>query len=174
MKDIITSIILFLTFLLLIFVLSIYCSYLAGIAVGIIPTVVIPLAKKYLTFGNLDEYIKKTLNRNNSKIILSTILFLTSVCIVFFNSSNENIDLMEKEFAGMVWNENDEPLSNVIVVLPELNLKDTTDDLGMFRFVINNFGQTTVSLIATKEGFETYEAEGSVGNKSYTFKMYKK
>ncbi len=155
-------------------VLWIYYSYLAGIVGITIPTVVIPLAKKYLTFGNLDEQIKKFLSSKRVKIILSIILFLASVVLYLVNSKEGDSKIVIREFAGIVWDENDEPLPNVIIVLPELNLRDTTDDLGMFKFFINNYKYPTVDLIATRVGYETFEGEGSTDNKSYNFKMIKK
>ena len=62
----------------------------------------------------------------------------------------------------------------MIILLPELSIQDTTDNLGMFRFFLENYEYPTVNLIATRGGYYTFEGEGSTDNKSYNFKMTKK
>ena len=129
---------------------------------------------KHGAFGLLDEFFTKLLISPKNHFYLSIVIIILSLGIILINESKDNIEIPIRDFAGIVWDENGEPLSNVIIVLPELNLKDTTDDLGMFSFFISNFEHPTVNLIAAKDGYESYEAEGTVGNKSYNFKMQKK
>ena len=92
--------------------------------------------------------------------LIIIIWFLIVGMVVFHYSSiavtaNESTNM--KTFAGIIWNENNEPLESVIVFLPEYNKYDTTNDFGKFEFYIQSDNEITVSIIAKKDGYHTYD-----------------
>ena len=114
--------------------------------------------------------------------IASIVLVLTFVTLVLDIPKkvldlvpSRNHSLMEiQTLAGVVWDDNNDPLSGVSVVLPEFNLKTVTDHHGMFKFEVKAKKQRSVNLVGSKLGFETYDADPTLGNTSLNFKMRRK
>lgn len=75
---------------------------------------------------------------------------------------------------GAVRNEANDPLPGVQVSLPRFNLTKTTDSLGQFQFEVTASNQETVALLAQKPGYQTYEADVTLGNTALGFTMRKK
>ena len=71
--------------------------------------------------------------------------------------------------AGFVQNDRGDPLQDVRIVLPELNLETATDSLGRFSFpaVSKAAGQTR--LIARKTCFQTWTADAPTGDSAFSF-----
>lgn len=76
--------------------------------------------------------------------------------------------------SGAIRSEENDPLPNVRVSLPKFNLETTTDQFGQFRFEVTAPPQETIALLAQKPGYETYEADVSLGNTVLGFTMRKK
>jgi len=75
---------------------------------------------------------------------------------------------------GAIRNEADDPLPGVQVSLPRFNLTNTTDSFGQFQFEVTASAQETVALLAQKPGYQTYEADVTLGNRALGFTMRKK
>ena len=76
--------------------------------------------------------------------------------------------------SGVIWDEGHDPLPGVDVVLPEFNQATTTDRNGAFAFQVKALKQRTVDVIATKDGYVTYDADATLGNTSLNFTMRRK
>ena len=76
--------------------------------------------------------------------------------------------------SGSIRNEANDPLPDVQVSLPQFTLIQTTDQFGQFRFEVKASDQETVALLAQKPGYETYEADVTLGNTALGFTMRKK
>ena len=76
--------------------------------------------------------------------------------------------------AGVVWDEQHEPLAGVTVVLPEFDLEDTTEEGGRFSFEVPESHNRPVNLIARKEGYVTQQEDPVLPNSSFSFVMRKK
>ena len=74
---------------------------------------------------------------------------------------------------GSIRNEANDPLPGVQVALPQFNLMKTTDSFGQFRFEVTASNQETVALLAQKPGYQTYEADVTLGNTALGFTMKK-
>ena len=169
-------VILFLNLIFLGLVLLIYWNVIVGIVIFVI-SLAYRFINKYLSTAPIDDSIKKIFKNKIFLIVLCLILFFSAVSIIFFNEINRfpiNASQKNISFNGIIWDEQNEPLNGVVVFLPELSIYDTTDKLGKFSFIISDTTLITVSLVAQKEGFKTYEAEGSIGNPNYNFIMIKK
>ncbi len=72
-------------------------------------------------------------------LFLSIIFFsLSSFLLLSYKNSYDNTEkAVIRYFSGLVWDEDGEPLHQVVIFLPELNLADTTSNQG--RFVFNIF-----------------------------------
>jgi hypothetical protein len=75
---------------------------------------------------------------------------------------------------GAIRNEANDPLPDVQVSLPQFNLIKTTNSLGQFQFEVMASEQETVALLAQKLGYQTYEADVTLGNTALGFTMRKK
>ncbi|MBX3334368.1 MAG: carboxypeptidase regulatory-like domain-containing protein [Nitrospira sp.] len=75
---------------------------------------------------------------------------------------------------GTIRDEASDPLPEVQVSLPRFNLTKTTDSLGQFQFEVSASEQETVALLAQKPGYQTYEADVTLGNTALGFTMRKK
>jgi len=133
--------------------------------------------KKYYSTKPIDDLLKRIFSNKTSVIVFCSVLIFISMIIIVhkeFHIFSNNLPKISQRFNGTVWDEENEPLNGVIVFLPELDIYDTTDNNGKFSFPISDTNLVTVSLIAQKEGYKTYEAEGSVENPNYNFNMIKK
>jgi hypothetical protein len=74
---------------------------------------------------------------------------------------------------GAIRNEANDPLPGVQVALPQYKLTTTTDPFGQFRFEVTASNQETVALLAQKPGYQTYEADVTLGNTALGFTMRK-
>lgn len=158
------------------FVLLFYWNVVVGLLFIVVPTAYY-FIKKYISIKPVDDLIKNFFSTNKSVTIFSIALVLISIVIITVNETDvfsKNQMTRNNNFSGMVWDEESEPLSEVIIFLPELNLFDTTDHQGRFSFVIHDTTSKSISFIARKEGYKTYEADGSVGNPNYNFNLIKK
>lgn len=172
----VTTALLFFTLVLFGTVVYIYYNGLT-IPIITIGSAVYLLLKKYLPIKPIDNFLNRIFG---SKIIVSFICGIFIMISAFiiaqkeFSIFSNDQSFQAQKFNGIVWDEQNEPLNNVIVYLPELNIYDTTDILGRFSFNISDSNFTVITFIAQKEGYKTYEAEGSVGNPNYNFNMIKK
>lgn len=74
---------------------------------------------------------------------------------------------------GAIRSEGSVPLDGVKVSLPHFKLETTTDKFGQFRFEVTASDQETVALLAQKPGYQTYEADVTLGNPALGFTMRK-
>ncbi len=156
--------------------LYLYFNKVSGGLIIIVP-IVYQLLKKRVSTKPIDELLNKIFNSGKLILTLSILLCLIGLVIIITNENNmlfKEKNIIERKFGGIIWDEGNEALSDVIITIPELNLLDTTDIFGRFSFVIKDTNLISVSVIAQKEGYYTYEAEGSVGNTSYNFSMKEK
>lgn len=167
---------LFCSLTLLGFVLFFYWNVVIGVLFIVIPTAYY-FIKRYISTRPVDELIKNLFSTKISVLVFSITLVLFSIAIITVNE----IDVFPKhqvirnnKFRGTVWDNESGPLSKVVIILPELNLIDTTDSKGRFSFTILDKTLKSVSFFARKKGYKIYEAEGSVGNPNYNFNMIKK
>jgi hypothetical protein len=77
----------------------------------------------------------------------------------------------KQTLSGVIRDETGQGLSGVEVVLPEFELKDTTDENGSFTFRVKAPTQHAVKLIARKAGYITRNENPILGNPSYDFMM---
>jgi CarboxypepD_reg-like domain len=84
------------------------------------------------------------------------------------------VQVVQQALAGVIWDEGQEPLPGVEVVLPEFNLTTTTDRNGAFAFQVKDQKQRTVDFIARKDGYKTHNADATLGNTSMNFVMRRK
>ena len=167
---------LFFSLILFCFVLLIYWNVIVGALFIVVPTAYY-FIKKYFSTKQVDELIKQIFHAKKSILVFSIILYLISLIIITINEFDifsKGQQVKNKNFSGIVWDEMNEPLTGVILFLPELNFYDTTDSQGRFSFIISDTTLTLVSFIAQKDGYRIYEADGSVGNPNYNFNMIKK
>lgn len=74
---------------------------------------------------------------------------------------------------GAIRSEGSDPLDGVKVSLPHFKLETTTDKFGQFRLEVTASDQETVALLAQKPGYQTYEADVTLGNPALGFTMRK-
>ncbi len=108
--------------------------------------------------------------------ILTLITLLVEVphkIIGLFKSDVTKRPEIIQTLAGTVWDEeSNQPLIGVIVCLEDEEdkhgnvISDTTDWAGRFELKTKAPYRTTVTLIATKEGFETIHRYATLGNNS--------
>ncbi len=75
----------------------------------------------------------------------------------------DTVVLEVQPLAGQILDENNEPLSDVVVMLPEYGLTDTTNQLGSFEFKVKAPHQAQVKLQAQKPGYEPLFEDPSLG-----------
>ncbi|MEK7399565.1 MAG: carboxypeptidase-like regulatory domain-containing protein, partial [Candidatus Poribacteria bacterium] len=76
--------------------------------------------------------------------------------------------------SGIIWDGKHKPLSGVTVNLPELELTDTTNQFGKFRFEIKEAKSTSSSLIALKNGYDPWNDDVKLDNPKLEFTMQRK
>ena len=156
--------------------LFIYFNKIIGGLLVFIP-IALQIIKKYTSISPIDNLIKRMFKTNKTIYLLCIALISIGVIAIVVNESNnwgnEKISFINI-FGGVIWDERNEPLSEVIIFLPELNLTDTTDSQGRFYFENVDTNYSSITFIAYKEGYSTYEGEGSVGNSNFNFILRKK
>jgi hypothetical protein len=81
---------------------------------------------------------------------------------------------IEQQLAGLVLDEaTSEPLSGVIVSLPDFDMKRTTEADGSFRFRVMKEKQAQIKFTAQKDGYKTYSNYATLGNTDLRFPMEK-
>jgi hypothetical protein len=90
-----------------------------------------------------------------------------------WNSNESGIEVTQN-FGGIVWNEAHEPLEGVEVRLPEFGLAVSTGKNGVFAFQVKAQRQRPVNIIARRDEYETYDADGTLGNTSFNFILRRK
>lgn len=77
----------------------------------------------------------------------------------------------EQVLSGLIRAESGTPLSGVNVSLPEFGTTVVTDDLGRFEIKVEAKHQTSVELMAQKDGYKPHEQYATLGNTSMSFTM---
>lgn len=81
---------------------------------------------------------------------------------------------LEQPLAGMVLDEvTHEPLSGVVISLPDFDMKKTTESDGSFRFRVTSGKQVSIKFTAQKEGYKSYTNYATLGNTDLRFPMEK-
>lgn len=81
---------------------------------------------------------------------------------------------VEQQLAGMVLDEvTHEPLSGVIVSLPDFDMKKTTEADGSFGFRVMSQKQAQVKFTAQKNGYKSYSNYANLGNTDLRFPLEK-
>lgn len=81
---------------------------------------------------------------------------------------------IEQQLAGMVLDETThEPLSGVVVSLPDFDMKRTTEQDGSFRFRVTSGRQASIKFMAQKNGYKSYTNYATLGNTDLRFPMEK-
>lgn len=167
--------IIFIAFVCLIFVLLFYYLWIGLLFTSI--ALVYKIFQLVFPKNEIISILTNALNSKRAKITLIVLLLICSVLILTLQNINnelKSVKLKANNFGGYVLNEDNEPLSTVIIFLTELNRSDTTDKFGKFYFESLDTSYIMVSFIAYKEGYKPYKAHGSMGNINYEFKMKKK
>ena len=81
---------------------------------------------------------------------------------------------VEQPLAGVVWGEGRALLSGVEVILPEFNKRVVTDHNGRFAFEVTAPKQQSVNIVAKKDGYDTFDADPTLGNTSLHFTLREK
>ena len=89
--------------------------------------------------------------RKNLTIFIWLLMFSMLVFNILFISITTIENSSIKTFAGIIWDENNEPIDSVIVFLPEYNLNDTTTNFGKFEFQIESEKEKNHKCNCTKE-----------------------
>jgi hypothetical protein len=93
-------------------------------------------------------------------------------------SSRIDIPLMEgptlQTLAGVIWDDNREPVPEVEVYLPEFSLTTSTDHQGKFALQVQATPQRQVRLIARKAGYESRQEDPTLGNTALSFVLRRK
>jgi hypothetical protein len=74
-----------------------------------------------------------------------------------------------QKLAGVIWDDNREPVAEVEVYLPEFDLTTSTDHQGKFLLQVQATPQRQVRLIARKAGYEPRQEDPTLGNTSLSF-----
>ncbi len=108
-------------------------------------------------------------------IIIATLTILTTllelpdklgkfVASITSQDSTQSITQLEwQTLEGQIVDEDNNPLIDVIVMLPEYNLADTTNFAGRFQFIVQTSHQAPVRLQARKLDYETLYKDPPVG-----------
>ena len=108
-----------------------------------------------VTLADLPEKISKLFVSNNKKS----------------DSTQTQVELEWQTLSGQILDEKDEPLPEVVIILPEYDTTDTTNQLGRFEVKVKALHQARVSLKVMKEGYETINLDPSLGSQFNTIKM---
>ncbi len=96
---------------------------------------------------------------------------LSKATKVVTDDSSKKADKMIQPLSGFIRDGNNHPLPGVTVSLPQYGVTSITDDLGRFEFKVKAARQESVDLMAQKEGYLTYDAFATLGNKGFSFTM---
>ena len=128
--------------------------------------------EKSLTQFIIDKFKDDKFIYSVNIILWGLILIMISIQI-FYNEEKESSVESIKTLSGIIWNENNEPIDSVIVFLPEFNKYDTTNSFGKFEFHVQSDSEITINIIAKKEGFRTFDSDGTLGSTSYSIILKK-
>lgn len=91
------------------------------------------------------------------------------------SANNEQTQVLEQPLAGTIHDEQNDPLPEVEVALPEFKGAVTkTDRFGRYALSVNAAREQTVTLIAQKADYETQEHDATLGNVNFDFTMQRK
>lgn len=82
--------------------------------------------------------------------------------------------ILTQKLTGTILDQHSEPLTNVLVTLPEMNQQTLTDEQGFFSFELEAEKGIMVHLMAQKDEFNTYRKTVPLGTTGHTFKMERK
>ncbi len=81
---------------------------------------------------------------------------------------------LEQPLAGTVLDEGTgEPLPDVIISLPDFDMKRTSEGDGSFRFRVTSQRQASIKFTAQKSGYKSYSNYATLGNTDLRFPMEK-
>ena len=108
--------------------------------------------------------------------LLAAILTIVKISTDWINTNQENgadpNQIVEEQvLAGEILDEQNNPLPDVTVQLPEFDLFTTTNEHGKFEFNVLAPHQARVALRAQKEGFITKNLDPSLGSTYLNFKL---
>lgn len=89
------------------------------------------------------------------------------------SEADQENQMLEQPLEGSIRHE-DDPVEGVKVSLLKFNQTVTTDALGQFRFRVKAPRQETVTLLAQKSGYQSYENDFTLGNTDISFTLKKK
>jgi hypothetical protein len=102
--------------------------------------------------------------------LMTVVLDLPTRIREIFTSTSATTEVLQT-ISGMIVDERQEPLANVEVFVPELNLTSSTDRHGVFTLQVRAVPQRPVKIVARKGGYVTYRADATLGNTSFNFTM---
>ncbi len=81
---------------------------------------------------------------------------------------------LEQPLAGTVLDEGTgEPLPDVVISLPDFDMKRTSEGDGSFRFRVTSQRQASIKFTAQKSGYKSYSNYATLGNTDLRFPMEK-
>ncbi|MFH2043767.1 MAG: carboxypeptidase-like regulatory domain-containing protein [Pseudomonadota bacterium] len=83
-------------------------------------------------------------------------------------------EIIKQPLMGFILDQEGEPLPGVSVTVLEHSVNDATDGNGKFSFEIKAEKNSSVRLMAQKQGFKTHRQDVTLGNTNLSFKMDKK
>ena len=126
---------------------------------------------KTTNFKSLGQFLKEKFK--NNKFIKNVVIIIWLLIVIMFLFNSLPYKNKIEPFAGIIYGESGEPLDSVVVFLQEFNKSDTTNSFGKFEFNIESNNEKTINIIAKKDGYHTYDSDGTLGNRSYNFILKK-
>ena len=107
-------------------------------------------------------------------LTIITLSFIIPGQIASLFESEESIKEITQILAGEILDEEGNPLSEVVVQLPEFDISDKTDENGRFEFNVKAPKQSQVAFRAKKEGYKTVNLDPYLEDSFFNFKMKKR
>lgn len=80
-------------------------------------------------------------------------------------------EILKQSLAGFILDQDGEPLPGVNVNILEYEVSDLTNNQGKFSFEIKGEKNSSVRLMAQKQGFKSHRQDVTLGNNNLSFKM---
>ncbi|MGB5156017.1 carboxypeptidase-like regulatory domain-containing protein [Desulfobacterium sp. N47] len=80
-------------------------------------------------------------------------------------------EVLKQPLVGFILDRDGEPLPGVNVTISEYEVSDLTNSQGKFSFEIKGEKNSSVRLMAQKQGFKTHRQDVTLGNTNLSFKM---
>jgi hypothetical protein len=90
------------------------------------------------------------------------------------SSAEEPPQIILQKLTGTILDQNNEPLPDVLISLPEEEKETRTNRQGFFSLEVEAEKQSMVRIMAQKGGFVTNRQDVMLGTIGHTFKMEKK